>query len=98
MRRKLVLGLLAFATGLFAQGERGTLNGTVNDPSGAVVVGATVKALNVATGVDFTVTTTDAGVFRIPLLPPGTYKLNASAPGFKSALRENVVLSVAQTL
>ena len=36
--------LLIFATALFGQGERGTLNGTVADPSGAVVVGAAVKA------------------------------------------------------
>jgi hypothetical protein len=98
MRRKLLLAVLAFAASLFAQGERGTLNGTVTDPSGAVVVGAAVKAINVATGVEFDVVTTDAGVFRMPYLQPGTYKLSASAPGFKSAVRENVILAVAQTL
>lgn len=98
MRSKLLLGMLAFAASLFAQGERGTLNGTVTDPSGAVVVGASVKAVNVATGVEFDVVTTDAGVFRMPYLQPGTYKLSANAPGFKSAVRENVILAVAQTL
>ena len=50
MKTRLLLGVLAFATGLFAQGERGTLNGTVTDPSGAVVAGATVKAVNVGDG------------------------------------------------
>src|SRR5437773_10437237 len=98
MRRKLLLGILACAASLFAQGERATLNGTVTDPSGAVMVGASVKAVNVATGVEFDVTTTDAGVFRIPYLQPGTYKLTVNAPGFKSAVRENIVLAVAQTL
>src|SRR5215831_12871826 len=98
MRKKLVLAILAFAVGVFAQGERGTLNGTVIDPSASVVVGATVKALNIATGVETDVITTDAGVYRIPYLQPGTYKLTVSAPGFKIALRENIILAVAQTL
>src|SRR3954453_11596923 len=90
--------LLIFATALFGQGERGTLNGTVSDPSGAVVAGAVVKATNLATGVDTSAPTTEAGVYRLPYLPPGTYRLAASAPGFKSALRENIELGVAQTL
>jgi hypothetical protein len=83
---------------LFAQGERGTFNGTVSDPSGAVIAGATVRAINVATNVETPVTTTSAGVYRMPYLPPGTYRLLASAPGFKTAVRENVILAVAQTL
>src|SRR6185295_4812334 len=98
MKKRLFLGLLACAGALFAQGERGTLNGTVSDPSGAMVAGAAVKAVNIETGVEYPVTTTEAGVYRIPLLPPGTYKLTANAQGFKSALRDNVVLQVAQTL
>src|SRR6185369_8384831 len=97
MRRYSLL-LLLFATALFGQGERGTLNGTVTDPSGAVVVGAAVKATNVETGVETTAPTTEAGVFRLPYLPPGTYRLSVTAPGFKNALRENVELGVAQTL
>ncbi|MCL6508222.1 MAG: carboxypeptidase-like regulatory domain-containing protein, partial [Bryobacteraceae bacterium] len=83
---------------LLAQGERGTFNGTVTDPSGAVVPGATVKAVNVATNVEIQAQTTTAGVYRMPYLPPGTYRLTVTAPGFKTAVRENVVLSVAQTL
>src|SRR5436190_5804871 len=98
MRRKLLMGIFAFATGVFAQGERGTLNGTVTDPQGAVIAGASVKAVNSGTNVETAVTTTEAGVFRMPYLPPGTYKVTVAAPGFKSAVRENVVLGVAQTL
>ncbi len=83
---------------LLAQGERGTLDGTVTDPSGAVIPGARVAVLNVATGVETTAETTEAGVYRLPYLPPGTYRITVSAPGFRSAVRENVVLRVAQTL
>jgi hypothetical protein len=63
-----------------------------------VVVGATVKAVNIATGVEIDEITTDAGVYRLPYLQPGTYKLTVSAPGFKLAVRENIILAVAQTL
>src|SRR5262245_33218399 len=89
---------LAVTVALFAQGERGTFNGNVVDSSGAAVVGASVKALNPATGVELSTVTTEAGVYRMPYLPPGTYKITASSPGFRAAVRENVVLSVAQTL
>jgi hypothetical protein len=56
---------------LFAQGERGTFNGTVTDPSGGAIVAAAVKVLNPATGVEFHTVTTDAGVYRMPSLPSG---------------------------
>ena len=82
----------------FGQGERGTFNGTIVDTSGAVVPNATVRVTNIETNVDTTATTTDAGVFRLPYLPPGRYKFTVSAPGFKTAVRDNVNLSVAQTL
>ena len=89
---------LCAAIALFAQGERGTFNGTVTDPSGAAVAGASVRVVNPETGVEFTSVTTDAGVFRMPSLPPGTYRITVTAPGFKSAVRDNVALQVAQTL
>ena len=54
--------------------------------------------VNPETGVEFTTVTTDAGVYRMPSLPPGTYRITVTAPGFKSAVRDNVGLQVAQTL
>jgi hypothetical protein len=98
VKARIALILLLACALLLAQGERGTLNGTVTDPTGAVVPGATVKVLNVATGVETTVQTTTAGVYRVPYLPPGTYKITVTAAGFKTAVRENVILGVAQTL
>jgi hypothetical protein len=96
--KTLLLGYLFLAASLYGQGERGTLNGTITDPSGAVVVGAAVKATNIDTGVETVATTTEAGVFRLPYLPPGVYRLNVNAPGFKAAVRDNINLQVAQTL
>src|SRR5688572_1328519 len=95
--RTLVVCLL-ISLGAFGQGERGTFNGTISDSSGAAVVGATVKVLNPETGVETTAITTDAGVYRMPSLQPSTYQITVSAPGFKTSVRQNVVLSVAQTL
>lgn len=96
--RRLIVAILTSSLLLFAQGERGTFNGTVTDPSGAAIPQATVKAVNVATNVETTFVTNEAGVYRMPYLPPGTYRISASATGFKTAVRENVILSVAQTL
>jgi hypothetical protein len=95
--QRLVLALL-LGGALFGQGERGTFNGTVLDSSGAAVAGAMVKVLNPATGVEITSATTEAGVYRMPALSAGTYRITVSHPGFKGAIRENVVLAVAQTL
>lgn len=86
------------ATWLYAQGERSALNGTITDPNGAAVPGATVTASNVGTNVETKSVTTDAGVYRLPYLPAGNYKITVAATGFKSAVAERVNLAVAQTL
>jgi hypothetical protein len=94
------LTLIAFAllfTGLaFAQGQVGTLNGTVTDPAGAVVPGAAVVARNVSTGVETSTTTTNSGTYTIPYLPAATYTVRVTALGFRTATAENVTLRVAQ--
>ncbi|MBI4874203.1 MAG: carboxypeptidase regulatory-like domain-containing protein, partial [Acidobacteria bacterium] len=98
MRTRLLFALLICFGMLFAQGERGTFNGTVTDGTGAVIPGVSVVAVNTATGVETKVSTTSAGVYRMPYLLPGSYRLTVSATGFKTSLRENVILAVAQTL
>jgi hypothetical protein len=90
--------MLASVASLWAQGERGAFNGIVTDASGSVVPGAAVTALNVQTNVETQTTTTDAGVYRIPYVPSGVYKISVSKTGFQTAIRENVILNVAQTL
>ncbi|MBI3696697.1 MAG: TonB-dependent receptor [Acidobacteria bacterium] len=93
-----LFGFLAVALGLWGQGERGTFNGIVTDSSGSVVPGAVVTATNMATNVETLATTTDAGVYRMPYVPSGTYRISVAKPGFQTAVAENVVLHVAQTL
>src|SRR5881628_2631778 len=88
---------IGLGTGL-AQGPVGTLNGTVLDPAGAVVPGATVVATNNATGVETKTTSTSAGAYTLPYLPSGTYTIRVSAPGFRTATADNVILRVAQSL
>src|SRR5436309_487168 len=83
---------------LLAQGERGGFNGVVTDASGSVVPGAVVKATEITTNVETSATTTDAGVYRLPYLPSGSYQISASKPGFQTVMRDNIVLHVAQTL
>ena len=75
-----------------AQEFRATLTGTVTDTSGAVVSKATVKAVNNDTGSTYTAETSDAGVYYIPYVVPGTYTVRASAPGFKTAIQDKVLL------
>ncbi len=84
MKRLLVaiLVLLSFAVAANAQTFRGAINGTVTDPSGAVVPNAAVKATESATGLDHNTVTTSDGVFAFQDIPLGFYKLTVTAPGF----------------
>lgn len=80
------------------QGSSAALNGTVTDTTGAVVPSAQVVATDIATGVKTNAVTTGAGVYTFPSLPPGAYKVTASAQGFRPATIVNVPLHVAQLL
>jgi Carboxypeptidase regulatory-like domain len=93
----LFLAMLVCVT-VFAQGERGALNGIVTDQSGAVVAGAEVVATNIETNIETKTTTTDAGVYRLSSLPSGKYKITVRAQGFQTAVLNDVNLFVAQTL
>ena len=83
---------------IWAQGSVSTLNGTVLDPGGAVIPGATVVATDNDTGVENKTTTTSAGAYTLPYLQQGTYTIRVTAAGFRTAAAENVILRAAQTL
>ncbi|HLK51710.1 MAG TPA: TonB-dependent receptor [Bryobacteraceae bacterium] len=91
-----VFGLLAQLA--FSQGGNGTLTGTITDPSGSVIAGATVEAKNTETGVSYTGASTAAGNYAIPNLPVGTYTLSATVPGFKTYTHSNLALAATQVL
>jgi hypothetical protein len=71
---------------------KGSISGSVVDPQGAVVTGAQVKAKNVETGVVITTTTDSAGIYRLNLLPIGTYNVEVAAQGFKTSSSNGVVV------
>lgn len=82
----------------FAQVLYGTLTGNVTDPSGAVVAGAKVIAVNVNTGVTTEAAVNDEGVYRFQALQAGTYKVSISAPNFATQVSENVSVPVNQVV
>src|SRR5579872_4165170 len=85
--------LLLAAVSAFAQvGGTGSIQGTVSDPSGAVITGASVTAANEATGVETTRRTTDAGFFVLPLLPAGDYTVTVKANGFQTLTQPHVTV------
>ncbi len=78
-----------------AQDFRATITGQILDSSGASVPNATVKATNTSTNESYEAKSSASGVYTIPYLQPGTYKIEATSPGFQTLLRENIILRVA---
>src|SRR5215472_4838140 len=75
----------------------GQMSGAVTDPSGAVIVGATVKIVEQATAQSRTTSTNQAGQFVFLSVVPGTYSLTVEAQGFSLAAARNVVVLTGQT-
>ncbi len=85
--------LLGAAGSIFGQvGGTGSIQGTVTDPSGAVVVGAAVTATNLKTAVETARKTTDAGFFVLSLLPAGEYSVTVKASGFQTLTQSRVTV------
>ncbi len=91
-----VLSLL-FSVSLFGQAVNGTVVGTVNDSSGAAVVGAKVTLTEADTNVSRTGQTNDSGNFVFPDSPPGNYVVAVEIAGFKKEERRDVALLVNST-
>jgi hypothetical protein len=92
------VGVFAVAFAAFAQSDRGTITGTVSDPAGAVVAGASVEARNVATGLTYEAASTGTGNYTLSQLPAGDYELSVTVPGFKKSVYTNITVQVAGTL
>jgi hypothetical protein len=95
-RASLILAVALFAGALTSYGQefRGSITGTVSDPNGAAVAGATVTLRNTETNVTQTVNTNDSGAYNFPLVQPGTYTVSATGSGFKTSARENLGVKV----
>ena len=94
--RALVWSMLVVA-GLDAQSHRGVIRGRVQDASGAVIVGASVIAINDATNETRETTSGDAGAYALAELAPGAWRLDIGAPGHKIQV-QRVVLAVNQEM
>src|SRR5271170_7649234 len=95
MRARIILVfVLLAAVSLSAQTFRGTILGTVTDPSGAVVAGATVTVKNVGTGLERTTDTSADGSYALPELPIGTYTVTVTLTGFETSVTTGVVVDV----
>jgi hypothetical protein len=91
--------ILAFvvlaAISLAAQTFRGTVLGTITDPSGAVVSGVSVAVRNVNTGQERTTQTSADGGYSVPELPVGNYTVTVTLSGFQTSVTSGVVVDVA---
>lgn len=89
--------LLAFAGSAAAQNVSSSLLGTVNDPSGAPVLGAEVQLVSQTTGGVLTASSNSLGLFRFPIVQPDRYKLTVQASGFKTYVQSDLQLSANET-
>jgi Carboxypeptidase regulatory-like domain/TonB-dependent Receptor Plug Domain len=83
---------------LFAQSSNGNINGLVSDASSAAIAGAEIVAVNDVTGVQYTTKTNGDGIYVFPNLPPGPYRLQVSKVGFKTIIKPDIVVNVANAL
>jgi outer membrane receptor protein involved in Fe transport len=96
-RKALILALLCSRAAI-AQIVSGTLVGTATDATGSVVPKASIMATNDRTGVSRSTVSDDSGYFVLPQLPPGEYRVTATAGGFKKYEVSGIVLLVDQTV
>jgi hypothetical protein len=85
-----LISMLALSAISLAQVSKGSISGTVSDPTGAVVEGAQVMVTHTGTGQVTTTTSDGSGIFKIPLLAVGAYKLQISKAGFRVAVISSV--------
>ena len=81
-----------------AQSPTGTISGIVTDPTGSSVAGADVLVANDATRVQYSGKSNAEGIYVIPNLPPGSYRIQVSKTGFKTIIKPDVTLNVQDAL
>ncbi|MGH9847950.1 MAG: carboxypeptidase regulatory-like domain-containing protein [Blastocatellia bacterium] len=94
----LAVSILLGASEAFAQAQAttGQVTGIVRDSAGAAVPNATIKVTNTQTGLSQTATSSDGGLYRFVLLPPGVYNLTAEAANFAKSELKDIPVTVGQ--
>jgi hypothetical protein len=87
---RLAVVCVARACLALSQTSRGTVTGTVLDPSGAVIVGAKVTMIGVETGVQLSTDSNEAGIYRFDVVDLGLYELKITHPGFRAYLGSGI--------
>src|SRR6266403_2530088 len=90
--------VLAAGGTAWSQTVQGVITGTITDPTGAVVPGATVTITNVGTNISQSTTTGSDGSYRFALVPPGTYTLEVKAANFGGVRVSGIVVEASQTI
>src|SRR5580658_5087099 len=93
----IILSVFVMSSALFAQGDRGTITGTITDPRGLVIAGAPIEVKNVENGANYQVGSSATGNYVVQL-PTGTYEMSVTVAGFKKYVRQNILVPVEQTL
>src|SRR5205814_10144534 len=86
------------SAGLWAQGDRGLIVGTVTDATGAAVPRAAVTATHLSTNTGYKTSTTGSGDFTVPSLPVGNYEVRVEITGFKTEVAKDVVVAAGATV
>src|SRR5439155_13833423 len=99
MRLRLIILAVAFCLSLPVFGQRNTaaISGTTTDPTGAVVPGTQVTAVQISTATTSRTQSNENGFYQLPNLPVGTYTLRVEHAGFQAYVQEGIVLQVDQS-
>ena len=98
MLRRIATCFVLVASILCAQEFRATLQGTVQDPSHALIAAADMTLRNTETAVERRASTDGSGHYLFQFLPPGTYSLTTRAPGLKTDVRDGIKLSLGENV
>jgi Carboxypeptidase regulatory-like domain len=91
---RLLLLITCVTSSTLGQSTNATISGQVVDPSGRVIPDADIQILNEATGVQYSNKTNNSGLYTVPILPPGQYRIQVSKIGFKTLIKPDIILNV----
>src|SRR5580704_18408259 len=94
----LFFAIVLFAGAAVGQSPNGTISGLVLDPSGRTIAGADILIANDATGLRYSGATNGEGIYAVPNLSPGNYRIQVSKVGFKTIIKPDIILKVQDAL